>query len=151
MKPTHVIAAVAAMAVIGVAGTYATANRNGPATIEAGNNSLTVRASGVRNGSGQIIVTLCSEGQKFPSACSGKSAAAAKPGETVVEFNNLASGKYAVALFHDENADGALTLQQEGIGFSRNANLEFSMPDFNKSAFSLPESNDVSINLKYYN
>lgn len=151
MKPTHMIAAVAAMAAIGVAGTYATSNRNAPTEIAVGDNELTVRASGVRNASGQIIVTLCSEGQKFPSACSTKLSVAAKAGVTVAEFDHLARGKYAVALFHDENADGALTLQQEGIGFSRNSNLEFSMPDFKKSEFSLPETNDISVNIKYYN
>ncbi len=151
MKPTHVIAAVAVMAAIGVVGTYATSNRNGATKVATGNNTLTVRASGVRNSSGQIIFTLCSEGQQFPSACTTKTSTAAKVGETVAEFGRLANGKYAVALFHDENADGALTLQQEGIGFSRNANLEFSMPDFKKSAFALPDSNDISINIKYYN
>ncbi len=153
MKPSFLIAAVAVAAAIGVGGTYLS-RKNSDAKVVAtapGPYSVAVRANGVRNANGQIVVTLCTEGQEFPTRCTVKQAVQAKAGETLVQFDHLAAGSYAVALFHDENADGALSFQQEGIGFSHNANLEFSMPDFSKSAFRIPEEPNQTINVRYYN
>jgi uncharacterized protein (DUF2141 family) len=67
-----------------------------------------------------------------------------------------APGAYAVALFHDENADGhlntsALGIPNEGAGFSNNPTLYFGPPSLDQVRFTLHHGdNGVDVKLKYY-
>lgn len=61
---------------------------------------------------------------------------------TAVTFSGLAPGRYAVAAFHDQDGDGALTLWPFGLpkepyGFSRDARGRFGPPSFDSAAFDL--------------
>ena len=59
-------------------------------------------------------------------------------GETV-QFRDVPQGRYAIALFHDENGNGRMDkmmmLPKEGFGFSRDAPLEFGPPHFGAASF----------------
>lgn len=57
-------------------------------------------------------------------------------------------GLYAVALFHDENANGRLDkfagVPREGLGFSNNPRIRFGPPSFAQARLAISGS-DVSI------
>ncbi|HEX2794307.1 MAG TPA: DUF2141 domain-containing protein [Croceicoccus sp.] len=69
-------------------------------------------------------------------------------------FRNVAPGRYAIALLHDENANGkidkALMIPTEGFGFSRDAPVRMGPPPFSAAAFDVAAS-DVSqpIRMRY--
>lgn len=67
----------------------------------------------------------------------------ASGGAVSVSMSGLAPGRYAVAVFHDADGNGELTLwpiglPREAYGFSRNARGRFGPPPFEAAAFDLP-------------
>jgi uncharacterized protein (DUF2141 family) len=117
--------------------------------------NLTVNITGFSNDSGNCFVALFRPNDSFPSlnkqfkgkviAISNKSA--------VLLFENLLQGKYAVAVFHDENKNGVLDKNlfgapTEKYGFSNNARETFSAPSFNKACINLDNDKSVSIKVK---
>jgi uncharacterized protein (DUF2141 family) len=68
----------------------------------------------------------------------------ARTGEMTVVLEGLTPGPYALALHHDENANGKmdtslLGLPQEGYGFSNDAPVFLGAPPFDAAAVILPE------------
>ncbi len=68
-------------------------------------------------------------------------------------FEDMPEGYYAVALFHDVNANGKLDTRFPGIpkepyGFSNNPKITFKAPNFNKCKFYINENTDISIVMK---
>lgn len=62
---------------------------------------------------------------------------------TTLVITGLPPGRYAVATFHDTDANGSLTLwpiglPREAYGFSRDARGRFGPPAFEAAAFDLP-------------
>lgn len=112
--------------------------------------TLQVDVAGVRSARGQVIAALCREGQAFPSKCALGAKSDAASGVVRLEFAGLPYGTYALALYHDENANKTLELFREGIGFSRDANLGFAPPDFKASSFTVTGPTRIRVNLKYY-
>ena len=59
----------------------------------------------------------------------------------VLDFGEVPSGTYAIALIHDENGNGKLDkrliMPAEGFGFSRNAPVRFGPPSFASAAFAV--------------
>lgn len=110
---------------------------------------LRVAVSGVRNDQGFIIGSLCKEGELFVSGCSLKARSKATEGVVSLDFRGLAPGDYALALYHDENNNSRLELGTEGIGFSNNANLARTAPDFNASRIKVRGSTPIRIRLRY--
>jgi uncharacterized protein (DUF2141 family) len=121
------------------------------ASVDAAPGALTVEVGAVRSATGNVVVSLCKEGEAFPSGCTRKAKAQSEAGTTKIDFADLAPGKYAVAVFHDEDADGKLTFMKEGIGFSNGANLAFAQPKFESSAFAVNGKTTIKLNLKYFN
>lgn len=113
--------------------------------------SLYVKVDGIRNSDGEVSVTLCAEDEIFPAGCSKTLKTAATKGTTTLRFEGLTAGKYAAALFHDENADGSLTFIQEGIAFSNNSNLEFGPPKFEPASFTVDGDTTINVNIRYFN
>lgn len=65
-------------------------------------------------------------------------------------FNKIPVGKYAIAVFQDENIDGKLNknlfgVPKEPYGFSKNEYGKFGPPDFEDVSFDVKE--DISISL----
>ena len=72
----------------------------------------------------------------------------------LVHFSDLAQGNYAVALIHDENANGkldtALMIPREGFGFSNNPAIGFGPPKFAAARFAVGSGETTqSIKMKY--
>lgn len=111
--------------------------------------SLRVDVSGVRNDRGFVIGTLCKDGEVFPSGCKRRARAKAADGVVSLDFQGLAKGGYALALYHDENENGALELGVEGIGFSNNANLAKAPPDYDASRIEVNGATRIRVRIRY--
>ncbi len=105
---------------------------------------VSVALTGLRSTKGLVQVCLTRNAQAFPDcrkdpAGRRLSLAASEAGS--FHFPRLPAGRYAVALLHDENANGradmALLLPKEGFGFSRDAAVSFGPPRFGKAAFAV--------------
>ena len=105
---------------------------------------LTLSVRGLESSSGNVLVGLYDSESSFEQeqAIQGKTVAASQ-GTVEVVFEDLPVGRYAIKVFHDQNADGALDTNALGIpsepyGFSRNASDPFSQPEWSEAKFSLP-------------
>ncbi len=70
-----------------------------------------------------------------------------------VNFRNISPGKYAIAIYHDQNLDKELNLNQigiptEGFGFSGDYSL-FKKPKFKDCGFELNNDTTIVINMHY--
>ncbi len=118
---------------------------------------VTIELSNMRSHRGQVLVCLTANPNAFPD-CSRDPASyrRAVPADDAgsITFRNLAPGRYAVALIHDENANGradmAVMIPREGFGFSRNASAPFGPPRFTRAAFDVSgEPVRQAIRLRY--
>lgn len=100
---------------------------------------LAIDVTGVRSDDGRVLLALHQEraGISFPDdqgAVAGVWIDAAA-GTFSLVFPDLAEGRYAVSVMHDENGDGALDtnllgVPTEGYGFSNDATGFMGPPDF---------------------
>ena len=98
-------------------------------------NTLSVNVSGVKTSDGKISVAVydTSEGfLKFDKVYMGTSTLAQK-GTTNVIIGDLPDGEYALAVFHDKNANDELDtnwlgIPKEAIGFSKGKMKTFGPP-----------------------
>ena len=95
----------------------------GAAAAQPQGSTLSLALEGVRSSQGKMVAVLCGDpAQKFPEACSTyRMAVNASAGETVVTFAGVAPGRYAIAVFHDENGDGVPNIPPEGFAFGNDA------------------------------
>ena len=106
-------------------------------------NMIHVDVSGLRTNNGQVMCSLYASGESFPKN-DNKAMAHAKSaisnGEGVCEFIGIGPGRYAIAVFHDENSNGKLDanflgIPREGVGASNNAKGHFGPPKYEDAAF----------------
>lgn len=99
--------------------------------------TLEVTVSNLQKLSGVVVISLYNEEKAFP--LEGKEykmlLIPAEAGSVSGTFHNLRPGEYAVAVFHDKNADGICNLglfgvPKEGFGFSRNYKPVLQAPKF---------------------
>ena len=120
--------------------------------------TVSVTVTGLRSTKGMIRACLTPDPQRFPD-CRGAADALSLsvPAATHVEltFRGVPAGSYAIALLHDENANGradkALGLiPTEGFGFSRDAPVRMGPPRFGQAEFPV-DGRDVSqtIRMRY--
>ena len=95
--------------------------------------TLTVSVDKLRNSNGNVLFALYNREDAFPDEhykkyykiLRGK----IENGSSLVIFENLPPGKYAVNILHDENKDGKIQrrfiLPLEGIGFSNFQSIGF--------------------------
>ncbi|MCB1144126.1 MAG: DUF2141 domain-containing protein [Leptospiraceae bacterium] len=114
---------------------------------------LTVQTAGVRNSIGSINVAVYRSDSDFKKenfVYSGKIPAS---GNGIIQFHNLAPGRYAVAVFHDENENNKLDsnllgIPKEGYGFSNHATGGITgPPKFSETGFSI-SGEDIKIDIK---
>ena len=120
-----------------------------PATLE-------IDLEGLRSSKGVIQVCLMRDRTHFPDC--KKDAAAIRQTVPAIRarllFTGLAEGEYAVALFHDENANGKLDtllgIPREGFGFSRNPTVRFGAPRYKQVSMQLgPGFTRIRVRLQY--
>lgn len=118
---------------------------------------LDLKVIGLRSLKGNVLICLTTNGKAFPNCAKDGQARkmivpAAKAAN--VRFTELAPGTYAVALIHDENANGkldtALLIPREGFGFSNNPAIAFGPPKFGSASFPIGNGEATqSIKVKY--
>jgi len=118
---------------------------------------VSVALTGLRSTKGLVQVCLTRDAQAFPDCRkdpAGRRLTLAASEAGSFSFAALPAGRYAVALLHDENANGradmALLLPREGFGFSRDAAVSFGPPRFGKAAFAVGEAEvTMPIRMRY--
>lgn len=108
---------------------------------------ISVTVSNMRSDKGQVFACLADAKAAFPD-CEGPGGhgLTLSAGEArSFQFRNVAPGRYAIALLHDENGNGkidkALLIPREGFGFSRDAPLRMGPPPFSAAAFDVDGKN----------
>jgi uncharacterized protein (DUF2141 family) len=105
---------------------------------------LTVTVDNLRNGEGNVRLSAYASAAEWldSSAPDNDKVEPARKGSVVFHFD-LPPGTYAVACFHDENANGVfdqnfIGIPKEGFGFSNNVRPFFRAPRFASASFALP-------------
>lgn len=123
-------------------------------TSTASASTLEVDVAGLRNSHGLIEACLTQDRSRFPSCGANSTRKSVSAGAGRVIFAGVASGDYAVILFHDENAnrrlDKVLGIPREGFGFSRNPVVRFGAPRYDQVHIQLaPGFTRISVRLQY--
>jgi uncharacterized protein (DUF2141 family) len=116
---------------------------------------LQVELANLRNGNGLILACLSRDPQRFLD-CDADPLALKRtlaPGQPI-RFAGFPPGRYALTVFHDENAnrklDMLLGIPREGFGFSRNPKLRFGAPKFQHVGVELqPGFSRQSVRMQY--
>jgi len=119
---------------------------------------IVVTVTGLRNGDGQVMVSLYSSKDGFPGGKEGvKATKTVKIAEKKArcEFEGVAAGDYAVAVIHDEDANGKLKtniigIPKEGTGASNNPKSRFGPPSWKDSMFRVEDAAvELEIKIQY--
>ncbi len=121
--------------------------------------SVEISITGLKSKNGKILIALYSNEDGFnkPEKVFKEYYVDIVSIPLKITFNNLPSGTYAFALFHDENNNRVLDknligIPKEGFAFSNNALGRFGPPSFDKAKFSISSSKPTTqeIKLKFY-
>ncbi|WP_066559407.1 DUF2141 domain-containing protein [Croceicoccus bisphenolivorans] len=117
---------------------------------------ITVTVSHMRSVDGLVSACLAAGKSEFPDCDDGGAMNLTLPAGQAREFSfrNVAPGRYAIALLHDENGNGkidkALMIPKEGFGFSRDAKIMMGPPPFSAAAFEVAdEDQSQPIKMRY--
>lgn len=117
-------------------------------------NELIVEVQGVQSSMGNINVAVYNKADgflKFEGVYKSDSTKAVA-GKTKIRIENLPSGEYALAVFHDENGNNILDtnwlgIPKEPVGFSNSRMKTFGPPSFHECSFSLFSNRAVEVSL----
>jgi uncharacterized protein (DUF2141 family) len=117
---------------------------------------VSAAVTGLRSTEGHILACLTMRPDAFPD-CQNDPAARRLivPATTgTLDFGNVAQGRYAIALIHDENANGKLDkrlmIPREGFGFSLDAPVMMGPPRFSAAAFAVGNAAEhLKIKMRY--
>lgn len=102
-----------------------------------------ISVTGLRSEHGVVRACMTTDPERFPR-CRGDDTAHSLvvPAEQAgsIAFAKVRPGTYAIALLHDENANGKADralgmIPKEGFGFSRDARVKMGPPAFGEAAF----------------
>lgn len=117
--------------------------------------NLTITAENVTSNDGKVSVAVYDSGEnwlKFDKVFKADSAPSQK-GSTKIIIKDLPTGRYAVAVFHDENSNDKLDtnmlgIPKEPLGFSVGKMKTFGPPSFEDCAFELTSDLSISVPIK---
>ncbi|MDH5545755.1 MAG: DUF2141 domain-containing protein [Gammaproteobacteria bacterium] len=121
--------------------------------------TLIVNIQGLKSDNGQVSVHLfeATNANAFPTKQDMALRSALnyiRQGTSRIRFSALASGTYAISVYHDENGNNQLDtnwlgIPDEGLGVSKDAKGSFGPPSFKDAAFEVSEDSTVTINMHY--
>jgi uncharacterized protein (DUF2141 family) len=118
--------------------------------------SVEVDLMAVRSTRGSIQTCLTRSAAHFPNCKTDPDALRRTVPASIrrVQFDDVPAGRYAVSVFHDENAnqklDTLVGIPKEGFGFSRNPVIRFGPPHFDKVSIELaPGFTRTSVRMQY--
>lgn len=118
---------------------------------------LRISVGGVRSADGLLMIAVYDDPARFrqEGAAIATIRLKARAGEANVTLNGVSPGGYAIAAFHDENANGELDanllgIPTEGYGFSNDARSSFGPPSFDAAQVEVGSGpRTASIDLRY--
>lgn len=119
--------------------------------------SIKVEIHGLENDKGIVQIGLYNSEKDFPTFEKNFKGSSIKANKNGVHytFTNIPVGKYAIAVWQDENEDKKINKNMFGsptekYGFSNNKFGTFGPPDFEVASFVVKENGDINlkINLK---
>jgi uncharacterized protein (DUF2141 family) len=127
------------------------------ASAQQGGDDVRIEVSTLRNATGTLNCRLFAEPGSFPVGGGVKTVRASINGaKTTCAFEDVAPGTYAVAVVHDENANGRLDknlfgVPTEGYGVSNNHTYALSAPKWGESRFTVAagEPATLRVSLRY--
>ncbi|SRR6056297_2054213 len=118
--------------------------------------TVEVQIKNVRSDDGVISAALYDNADDFPTKENAYMGIKTEAQEnmTLIRFENVPAGKYAMAVLHDENKNDEmdtnfLGIPQEGYCFSNNARARFGAPKFDKAAFRVKGDLYTTLFIKY--
>lgn len=131
----------------------------GAASAQPGQPGIHVEIMGIRNSIGAVACALFGSPEGFPAEfvrfATNLMMVKVRAAKATCSFEDIAPGRYALAVIHDENRDGELEtnwmgVPQEGYGFSNNAKGTLGAPSFEKAGFAYNgQSLQMAITLQY--
>ena len=124
------------------------------ASIAGAQNKLTVVVDGIEKSTGKVLVAVYDSANFQKQALYyGMAKVEPEQEEVTIVIENVASGKYAVAVFHDENDNNKLDTGTYGIpiekyGYSNNARGAMGPPAFKDCMFTIEEDTEINITVK---
>lgn len=120
---------------------------------------VTVTVKNLRNAKGLVRACMTTAPRAFP-ACEKDPAAHTASIDAAgaahgISFRGVRPGTYAIALLHDENANGKADfalgmMPKEGFGFSRDARVRMGPPKFAEAAIAVGEEDRaLAITMRY--
>ena len=115
---------------------------------------LTVQISNIKNNNGLVQLGLYNDASKFPKV--GETykmvRVRTKGNQSFYTFKNLPLGKYALAIYHDENANkicdtNFFGIPKEAYAFSNGIRPRFSAPSFQSCSFMVNSDKSIKIKL----
>lgn len=107
------------------------------------NGSLTVTILNFRNNQGQVSVALYNREEGYPKSPDKALKIVTAPisnKKSVIVFESLPPGEYAISVFHDENKNGKMDsnffgIPKEGVGASNDARGHMGPPRYKDAKF----------------
>lgn len=114
--------------------------------------TLTVNISGLESNKGTLMVGVYNKKGDFLKRQFKGNFAKIKDKKSVVIFNNLPSGEYAVSFVHDENDNKKMDtnffgIPKEDYGCSNNARGFMGPPKYDDAKFQLEENKTIQIKI----
>jgi uncharacterized protein (DUF2141 family) len=117
--------------------------------------TIIVEVTGIKKVKGNIAISVFNSADTFPGHDMGyqRVSITVTAEKVVYTFSDIPSGEYAIAVYHDVNANkefdkNALGIPQEDYAFSNNASSPFGPPSFEKAKFRLDETYTAHITLQ---
>jgi uncharacterized protein (DUF2141 family) len=117
--------------------------------------ALIIKITGLRSEKGQVKIAVFNSSEKWLGEQPAYSSTINVDGQSVtLKLNEVPSGDYGIAVFHDENKNGkmdknVLGIPMEAYGFSNNMRVTFGPPSWEKSKFVVKgPATEVSIEVK---
>ncbi|WP_052089660.1 DUF2141 domain-containing protein [Porphyromonas canoris] len=113
---------------------------------------LSIRVKGIETESGSIMLALYNNSETFLIEPFKTKSVPAIGTSQIIELNDLQSGSYAAAIFHDENGNGDLDRGEYGIplekfGFSNNVIPKMGPPSFEECKIDVVSDTQTEIRL----
>lgn len=109
--------------------------------------NLTIKVTGMKNETGNILVHLFRPGDKVTGRPFKRAVVRVQGKTSEIRFNNIPFQNYYAMAVHDKNANGtldhnAVRLPSEPVGFSNNWKISLfsGMPNYKKTGFAFSKS-----------
>ena len=121
--------------------------------------SVTITITDLRSSEGVVRACMTTVEDIFPRCVRDPNShrAVVPAGESVtIRFDDVEPGAYAIAVLHDENENGKADrvlgmAPREGYGFSRDAPVRMSPPDWDDAVFDMgTSSQSITIKMRYF-